>query len=57
LSAIYNLLDYPCCIIPAGRVDAQKDVADDAWYAQTPYNKMPDFPYDLGDADLKELCK
>lgn len=57
LSAIYNLLDYPCCIIPAGRVDLEKDIADEAWYAQASYAKIPNFPYDLGDAELKTLCK
>ena len=57
LSAIYNLLDYPCCIIPAGSVDLDKDIAEESWYTQTPYDKVPNFPYDLGDKDLKELCK
>lgn len=56
LSAIYNLLDYPCCIVPAGVVSLEKDVADKAWYAQTPYDRMPNFPYDFGDEELNSLC-
>ncbi|KAK5057785.1 hypothetical protein LTR84_011786 [Exophiala bonariae] len=57
LSAIYNLLDYPCCIVPAGEVNLEKDVADEAWYARAPYDKIPNFPYDFGDEELKSLYK
>ncbi|RVX70860.1 hypothetical protein B0A52_06016 [Exophiala mesophila] len=55
LSAIYNLLDYPCCIVPAGEVDLEKDVAGEAWYNQPVYDGMPNFPYDYGDEELKSL--
>lgn len=55
--AIYNLLDYPCCVIPFGRVDLEKDVASSEWYAQEAYERIPDFPYDRGDAEMKELCE
>lgn len=56
ISAIYNLLDYPCAIVPYGRVDLAKDVASRDWYAQKPYDPIPDFPYDRYDKEMKELC-
>ncbi len=55
--AIYNLLDYACCVVPFGRVDTEKDVAGPEWYAQEAYEPIPDFPYDRYDAEMKELCE
>lgn len=43
--------------MPAGEVDLVKDVASEAWYAETPYDRIPDFPYDFGDGELKSLCR
>lgn len=55
--ASYNLLGYPCCVIPFGRADLEMDVAGAGWYAQEAYERVPDFPYDRGDAEIKELCE
>ena len=56
ISAIYNLLDYPCCIIPCGTVDLEQDLADEEWLKSPPNERIPDFPYDGGDKEMKELC-
>ncbi|CAK7236661.1 hypothetical protein SBRCBS47491_009714 [Sporothrix bragantina] len=55
IAAVYNALDMPTTTIPFGRVDLAMDVASPAWYAETPYPDMPDFPYDRYDADMKKL--
>lgn len=56
-SALYNLLDYPCVIVPFGRVDLERDVASDGWKQQEVYEPIPDFPYDRFDKEMRELCK
>jgi amidase len=57
ICAIYNALDFPSCIIPHGRVDLEKDVATEDWYAHEPYADIPNFPYDRYDKDMKKLCE
>jgi amidase len=57
ISAVYNLLDWASCTVPYGKVDLEKDVASPEWYAQDPYDPIPDFPYDRYDKEMKELCE
>jgi hypothetical protein len=40
-------------------VDAELDVGTEEWYVSEPYEKLEPirFPYDLGDKEMKELCK
>ncbi|OJJ00798.1 hypothetical protein ASPVEDRAFT_82354 [Aspergillus versicolor CBS 583.65] len=41
--------------MPFGRVDLEKDVAGAGWYAQEAYERIPDLPYDRGDAEMRDL--
>ncbi|TPX11826.1 uncharacterized protein E0L32_007563 [Thyridium curvatum] len=56
ICAAYNALDVPVCCVPFGRVDLQKDIAPAEWYDLTPYDDMPNFPYDRYDRDMMRLC-
>lgn len=58
-STVYNMLDYTCGCVPVTTVDVELDKATREWYEAKPYPRVEPvrYPYDLGDADMKRLCK
>ncbi|RDW62532.1 hypothetical protein BP5796_10834 [Coleophoma crateriformis] len=56
-ATIYNMLDYVTGSIPVTAVHPTLDVASQEWYDSKPYDRIEQerFPYDLGDAEMKEL--
>jgi hypothetical protein len=53
------MLDHVTGSVPVTNVDPELDVADKSWYDAEPYPRIEEelFPYDLGDKEMKELCK
>jgi amidase len=58
-ATMFNMLDYVAGCVPVTVVDEALDVADKKWYDTEIYDRIEEvrFPYDLGDRDMKELCK
>jgi amidase len=57
-ATIYNMLDYTTGSIPVTTV-SRDDSPEREWLDQAPYPRIEPvrFPYDLGDKEMKELCK
>jgi hypothetical protein len=57
-AGIYNMLDYVTGSIPVTTVSSLDEPTEE-WSHRTPYPRIEAerFPYDYGDAEMKELCK